>query len=155
MKNSKIEKNKRKLEYLETSCFDLPDNTPKLKDIELRLEKFKIYVNKIGENNGITDEIHSKVYDKVCNILDKLGKLSTPVLDTFDKLEELYTLKYINTPELGKRIWIEHYCELNKPYTLLKNRCVTILENLDYYYKKKYKTYPPNYYVKSQQFFER
>jgi hypothetical protein len=155
MKISKIEKDKRKLQYLETTCFDLPDNTDKLKEIELRLEKYKNYVNKIGEHSSITDDIHNKIYDNVCNLLDKLGKLSTPYLDTFDRLEELYILKYINTPELGKRIWVEHYCELNKPYTLLKNRCVTILENLDYYYKKKFRNHPPNYYVKSQQFFEK
>lgn len=156
MSNHKLsDKIARKLDYLETECFNFPNNTEKLTEIEQDIDYYKAKVKKMSENNHIDAETHSYYYNLICRELDKIGKLSMPALDCFDKLEEMYILKYQQNPELGKRIWMDHYRDINRPYSLLKNRCTNLLQDLDQVYRKKFKCDPPNFNDKKLDYFEK
>lgn len=145
----------RKLDYLETECFSFPNNTEKLARIEETIDYYKLKIKKISETNRIDGDTHSYYYNLICKELDNIGNLSLPALDCFDKLEEMYLLKFPKSPELAKRIWMDHYRDINRPYSLLKNRCTNLLNELDHAYRVKYKSDPPNYNNKILNYFDK
>ena len=123
----------------------LPDHTTELTNAAEVIEKFKIKFDAIKHTNSIDAKTHSRLYEEVVKILDYLGRLSMPVFEIEDRLERMYTLEYCQTPSLGKKLWLDHYDSLHHPYSLLKNRCFRLLEELDDEYIRVWKKFPPNW----------
>lgn len=131
--------------YLEVASLNLPNHSNELSNADDVIVKIKENVNQIIKSNSIDDTTHDKYYEGIVQILAYVGDLSKPLFNILDDLELMYTMKYIKAPELSKKLWLEHYDELHHPYSILKNRCFKMLEDIDEAYITKFKCYPPNW----------
>lgn len=134
-------------QFINTNEFNLPTHSNELSQAGEIIQKLKARVTAVVVNNTITDNVHETLYEEVVVILDKVGKLSIPVFEIEDSLEAMYILKFPHSPELAKKLWSDHYEAIHHPYTLLKNRCYRMLEELDLAYQNRYKKNPPNWDV--------
>ncbi|MBN1183450.1 MAG: hypothetical protein JXB49_14250 [Bacteroidales bacterium] len=132
---------------LEMPVFKLPDHSSQLKKADEVIESLKHNIKDLETNNNINDKIHSTLYEETVRILDYVGTLSIPVFRLEEEIESHYTMKFLNAPELSKKLFNDHYEKLHRPYTLLKNRCFKILEDLDELYLKRWKKNPPNWNI--------
>jgi hypothetical protein len=130
-----------------THDFRLPNHSNELCTAEEIIEKLKTKFKEIQENKTIDDKSHDYLYNEVIRILDYVGRLSMAVFAIEEEMEKLYVLQYKQSPELAKKLWNDHYEELHHPYTLLKNRCFRMLEELDKEYQKVHKKNPPNWNI--------
>jgi hypothetical protein len=124
-----------------------PDHKNELSKAEEIIEKLKNRLKIIQTQKRIDDKTHTETYEEIIRILDYVGRLSQSAFDMQEGLERLYTKQYIHTPELGKKLWLDHYDKIHHPYSLLKNRCFRMLEELDAEYIKRHKKYPPNWKI--------
>ncbi|MDA3781028.1 MAG: hypothetical protein PF487_12525, partial [Bacteroidales bacterium] len=109
-------------------------------------EKIKLRLNKIFKKKKfISDEEFISIFEKIINILEYVGKLSMPAFAIEDELKEKYKLNFLHAPELGKKLWLDHYGNVHRPYNLLKNRSFKMLEDLDEHYINVHQKNPPNY----------
>jgi hypothetical protein len=127
--------------------FNLPNHTNELSKAEEVIGKLKDKIDNHSKLKNINNNSHDSLYDEVCRVLDYLGRLSTPVFNVQDRMEEMYTLQYKHCPALGKKLWLTHYENVHHPYNILKNRCFRLLELLDEIYIKKFKHTPPNWNI--------
>lgn len=126
--------------------FNLPNNDNELSRAEDVIEKLKTKINQYVTNvHLITDDQFIQVYNEIFRVLDYVGQLSVPAFAIEDQLEEMYDKKYRHAPELAKKLWLDHYENVHKPYTVLKNRCFKLLDDLDEYYIALYEKNPPNW----------
>jgi len=134
-------------QFINIDEFKLPTHSNELSQAEEIIHKLKVKVAEIVYSKCITCKMHETVYEDIIIILDKVGKLSIPAFDIEDELEAMYVLKFPHSPELAKKLWSDHYEAIHHPYTLLKNRCYRMLDELDMAYQDKYKKNPPNWEV--------
>lgn len=134
-------------ECLDIQHFKLPENKNQLQDAETIIGDLKFEVDEMKKNDTIDDISHDEYYERVAKVLLVVGELSMPAFRIFDDLERMYYMRYRAAPKLATRLWLEHYDKLHHPYSLLKNRCHTLLENLDSIYIKKYKKVPMNWNI--------
>jgi hypothetical protein len=127
--------------------FKLPNYSNELSKAEDLISKFKYKIQELIVNENITDTIHDHFYNEIIRVLDYVGRLSTPAFDIQDELERMYTLKFKHSPELAKRLWLEHYETIHHPYNLLKNRCFRMLDDLDKCYENIHGVKPPNWKI--------
>lgn len=127
--------------------FRLPDHSTELSKAEDVIEKLRDKFKKIVEIQAINGKIHTELYEEIVRVLDYLGRLSTPAFDIGDELERLYILQYPKSPKLAKKLWLDHYDSIHHPYSLLKNRCFRMLEELDEEYQRVWKKNPPNWNI--------
>jgi len=126
--------------------FKLPCHDNELSRADDIIGKIKQQINKtIGIVELITDKQFVRVYEEVITVLDYVGRLSMPAFAIEDEMEEMYIIHYIHAPELGKKLWFDHYENVHHPYNILKNRCFKMLDELDNYYKQLYDRNPPNW----------
>lgn len=125
--------------------FKLPNHSSELSKAEDIIEKFKNRLKIIELQKRIDDKTHTDTYEEIIRVLDYVGRLSQYVFNIEDELEALYTSRYKHSPELSKKLWLDHYDSLHHPYSLLKNRCFRMLEELDAMYYKRHKKHPPNW----------
>ena len=126
--------------------FNLPNHDNELSKAGDVIEKLKQKINKqISSVELITDKQFVETYEEIIRILDYVGRLSMPAFTIEDELEEMYKMKFLHAPELGKKLWLDHYENVHHPYTILKNRCFKLLEELDEYYIALYDKKPPNW----------
>lgn len=130
-----------------TTDLKLPSHSNELSKAEEIIEKLKTKLEKIIKNETIDNLNHDYIYNEVVRVLDYVGRLSMPAFEIEERLEELYSLQFNHSPELGKHLWLLHYDEIHHPYTLLKNRCFRLLELLDAAYIDKHKSNPPNWNI--------
>jgi len=123
----------------------LPDHTTELTNAGEAIEKFKTRFDTIKHNNSIDGKIHGRLYEEIVRILDYVGRLSVPAFAIEEELERMYTLKYQQTPSLGKKLWLDHYGSIHHQYSLLKNRCFRLIDELDDEYIRVWKKFPPNW----------
>jgi hypothetical protein len=123
----------------------LPDHSKELQKAGELISIIKTRLNGLKALNNITVNQHEQLFEKTLKILDYVGQLSLPVFLLEDKLEALYISRYPNTPELAKTMWLDHYDTLHHPYSILKNRCFRLLEELDALYLNVHGVNPPNY----------
>jgi hypothetical protein len=128
-----------------THDFKLPNHSNELSKADDVIEKLKKKLLIYETNKAIDDKTFSIFYEEIIRVLDYLGRLSMPCFAIEDELEQMYILKYHKFPELGKKLWIDHYEKIHHPYTLLKNRCFKMLDELDEFYKALYGKNPPNW----------
>jgi len=128
--------------------FNLPNHDNELSMAEDKIEKLKLNINDIIINNiQISDKEFVDIFEKVIIVLDYVGRLSMPAFAIGDELEEMYKLNFLHSPELGKKLWLDHSGIIHKSYNLLKNRCFKLIEDLDEYYINTYHKYPPNWKI--------
>jgi hypothetical protein len=127
--------------------FKLPNHSNELSKAEEVIEKLKIKIKKIESNKTINDKNHDEIYNEIIRILDYVGRLSMPAFAIEEELEGMYVLQYSKFPELAKKLMNDHYEQIHHPYTLLKNRCFRMLEELDAEYIKINKKFPPNWNI--------
>ena len=128
--------------------FDLPNHENELSKANEAIEKLKININnKIKTVDLISDIEFISLYEEIIRVLDYVGRLSKVVFDIQDRLEDDYILKYKSSPELAKKLWIDHCEKLHHPYNLLKNRCFKLLDDIDNYYQALYDKFPPNWNI--------
>jgi hypothetical protein len=127
--------------------FNLPNQKNQLSSVEETIHKLKRLVSKTIFDGTIIPESHERLYEEVVIVLDKVGGLSKPVIEIQDELEAMYILKYPHSPQLAKKLWYDHYEQLHHPYSILKDRCFRMLDELDIAYQNKYKKNPPNWEV--------
>jgi len=130
--------------------FNLPDHSNELSKAEDQIEKLKIVFNEVRliyakSDEKITGQQHEKIFEAAIRAVDFVGRLSMPVFEAADQLEELYIKQYPRSPELAKSMWLKHSDLLHHPYSLLKNRCWRLIEELDEYYFSIHQTEPPNW----------
>jgi hypothetical protein len=130
-----------------THDFKLPNHYNELCKAEEVIEKLKNKFKKIEKTKTINDKNHDELYNEIIRILDYVGRLSMPAFAIEDDIERLYTLHYAKFPELAKKLWNDHYENIHHPYTLLKNRCFRMLEELDKLYIDTHEKYPPNWNI--------
>ena len=97
--------------------------------------------------SSINNKIHTNVYEDVVITLDWLGRMSKHLFELRDDLELMYEEAYSKAPRLGYKLFDEHYSRLHHPYSTLKNRCYTLLEELDTMYYRKFNENPPNWRI--------
>ncbi len=127
--------------------FKLPNHKVELNNANNVLEKHKSAFRTIQENKSIDDKSHLHLYEETVRVLDYVGRLSMRAFEIQEELERMYTIKFTHAPELGKKLWLDHYESIHHPYNTMKNRCYHLLEELDEEYINKFKKYPPNWKI--------
>lgn len=126
--------------------FNLPNHDNQLSMAEDIIEKLKIRLNIIiKKNEMISDNDFISIFKEIITVLNYVGRLSMPAFAIEDELAEMYKLNYLHAPELGKKLWLDYYGNVHRPYNLLKNRCFKLLEDLDEYYINVHDKNPPNW----------
>jgi hypothetical protein len=125
----------------------LPDHQNELAKAEGLIDKIKSKFESHQKFRNLTDKSHTSLYEETVRILDYVGHLSVPAFKIEEELEAMYVLQFKHAPQLAKKLWLDHYDYLHRPYTLLKNRCFRLLEDLDNEYILLYKTTPPNWNI--------
>lgn len=133
--------------FITIDDLNLPNHSNELSKAEDIIEKLKIKIENIITNEDINDNIHTDTYEEVIRVLDYVGRLSMSAFAIEEQLERIYTLQYSKSPELAKKLWLDHYEKIHYPYSILKNRCFRMLEDLDAEYQRMYKKNPPNYKI--------
>jgi hypothetical protein len=127
--------------------FNLPDHNKELRSAEQLIADLTLKVNTIKQDNSINNFLHNSYYEETVKLLDWVGRMSMHLFDIEDQMEAMYTKQYIHSPALAKELFNLHYEQIHHPYTLLKNRCFSILDELDIMYEDKFKKYPPNWNI--------
>jgi hypothetical protein len=127
--------------------FHLPDHTSELSKAEGLIDKIKTKFESHQKFKNITGKSHTLLYEEIVRVLDYVGNLSVPVFKIEEELEAMYIMQFKHAPQMAKKLWLDHYDYLHRPYTLLKNRCYRMLEDLDNEYISLYKSKPPNWNI--------
>lgn len=124
--------------------FNLPNHCIELGKAAEAISKLKKRFEVIQKQHSINDATHLDIFEETVRVLLYVGKLSSPAFAIEEDVEKLYTLQFKHEPCLGKQLWLAHYDELHHPYSILKNRCFRLLEELDAEYVKIHKKDPKN-----------
>jgi hypothetical protein len=125
---------------------NLVDHTEYLLEANETLKLLIIKFEELKESNQLCNFWHDKLYEDNSKILAYVGDLSKQIFNIESQIEEIYTKHYILTPIEAKHYWYYHYRLLHKPYSLIKNRCWKLFDNLDVEYKKcNNNNNPPNW----------
>jgi hypothetical protein len=125
----------------------LPDHKNELAKAEDCIEKLKHKFEAFQKFKNLTDKSHTSLYEEIVRILDYVGHLSMPAFKIEEELEAMYVKQFKHAPSMAKKLWLDHYDYLHRPYTLLKNRCFRLLEDLDELYIALYDKNPPNWNI--------
>lgn len=123
--------------------FNLPCHGNELSDAENKIDKIKFRLDEIKTNKTIDDNIYVTMFKQIVHVIDYVGGLSMPAFEINNELEEMYKMKFLRSPELAKKLWLDHYGEIHKPYNILKNRCYRLLDVLNAEYLEKFDKKPP------------
>lgn len=130
-----------------THDFKLPNHNNELSKAEEIIEKQRKKYRDLEEQHLIDDKTFVVLYEEVVRILDYIGRLSMPAFAIEKQMEEKYVLQYPKSPELAKKLWLDHYESIHHPYNILKNRCFRMLEEMDDDYIRVNKKDPPNWKI--------
>jgi len=128
------------------SDLELPNHQKQLAYAETIIDKHKVRVKEIKSGYptfGFPKQDHQHMHKLIVQTLEYVGDLSMSIFTIGDEIEERYFKKYKSSPELARKLWLEHYHELHYPYNTLKNRCFTLLEALDDIYALVHGVAPP------------
>ena len=95
------------------------------------IDELKYEYRKHERLQTIDEKEYVHLYQETIRVLYYIGDLSMTAFNVEKQLEEKYLLMYAHSPELGKQLYFNKYHEIHKPYNLLKNRCYTLLDQLD------------------------
>ena len=127
---------------------DLPDHTRELQDTEEFILKLKGNLQDYKRNrlaSPMSNKEYEVLYEDIMKGLYYLGYLSGPAFECEDIIEQEYFKVYKHAPELAKKLWWDHYEQVHRPYTLLKNRLFKMIDELNDLYILIHKHPPTNY----------
>lgn len=127
------------------TTFTLDPHTKELSYAQDQIRDIEQHLTEIVLSRKMTTSIHEKLFEATAKMIDLVGGLSNQVFDIEQQLEDQYTEAFIHSPELGKKLWYDHYEELHKPYTNLKNKCWRLFDALDECFIKINKCKPGNW----------
>ncbi len=130
-----------------TTELNLPSQSIELEKASDYIENIKYKFKHHVVHNTLTHKHHTILYDDIVRVLLFVGNLSEPFFKIEDSLEEQYILKYPNSPQLAKELWLEHYETIHHPFNVLKNRCFRLLEELDEEFIHLNKCQPQNWNI--------
>ena len=131
-------------------------------NISSSIGDYEVQLNKSGFIKDHPEEIKRLVY-RICyaakfdqdlkNFQLKRRKWKTfkklfeavTVFEIEEQMKDMYFKQYKHSPQLARKLWLDHYEKIHHPYNLLKNRCFGLLDKLDIIYFKKFKKQPPNW----------
>jgi hypothetical protein len=125
--------------------FNLPNHEEDIVKADVFLKNVKKRFGKIKKSKNIDEKTYTLMFDDIIRVLDFVGLLSEPAFAIENDLEYKYMVTYPNSPSLAKLLWLKHYAKIHHPYDILKNRCHTLIDELDEEYFKYNKKYPPNW----------
>jgi ribosomal protein L11 methylase PrmA len=121
------------------------DNSEELVKAEETIKNIQTELLLCAERKSIDDHKHENLYENTIRVLSLVGQLSKSIFNLEDSIEAAYTQHYIHSPALAKKLWYEYYESLHHPYTILKNRCWRMLDEIDSVYVKKFHKKPLNW----------
>lgn len=127
--------------------FNLPCHNNQLSIANDCIEKLKTKLKTIETRKTINDKEHELLFEEIFKVLDYVGRLSMSAFEISEELEKMYTLRYNHSPELARKLWLDHYEEIHHPYNLLKNRCFKLIDELDEQFIKFNKRQPKNWNI--------
>lgn len=89
--------------------------------------KFEIF--KIKPNTTIDDLEGLK--DRTIDILLMFGDVSDPFFEIRDELKDKYTWRYISSPAIGRKIFLEHFANIHHKFDFQKNKCYDLIDEID------------------------
>jgi len=127
------------------TTFTLDPHTKELSYANDQIRSIENTLNDAILNKKMTASFHEQLFETTAKMIDLVGGLSNQVFDIEQQLEDQYTAAFIHSPELGKKLWYDHYEELHKPYTNLKNKCWRLFDAIDECFINLNKTKPNNW----------
>lgn len=121
----------------------LPDHTKQLEEAEQYIREIRKEFKECTNNKQLPLKTYETLYDNITKALLYVGTLSMPAFNIEEKIEDTYLETYKDAPELGKKLWLDHYGEIHRPYNVLKNRLFRMFEELDEQYILYNKEHPP------------
>lgn len=125
---------------------DLPVDEEKINYARKTIEKFKKRVLYHKSIRSLSKDEYITLHKLLVQTLEYVGELSLPAFGIQDEIESRYYRMYKHAPELAKKLFLDHYNEIHKPYNTLKNRCYTLLELMEKIYFEINKIRPPQEY---------
>lgn len=122
---------------------EISSDNEKIKNATKTINKFKKRVLYHKSIRSLSEQEYKDLFILIIQVLEYVGDLSIPMFNIQDQLEKNYNRMYKSSPELAKKLYLEHYHELHRPYNILKNRCFTLLEDMEKYYFKINHKHPP------------
>lgn len=100
---------------------------------EAELEQASSLLKRIGDKValGLGEDRAQSMLQLTTDILYLVGELSQDIFDLRITMETEYNKYYSKSPALGKKLYLEHYQELHKPYDKLKNRAFKLIKMID------------------------
>lgn len=112
---------------------EVPNHDEELEIINETINKYKHIINKNIKKKTLSEETYSYHHAVIMKCLYALGELSLPNFNLHDELKKKYNVHYKKTPELAKKLYLDHMSKIHKDYNLLKNRCFRLLDHLEEY----------------------
>ncbi len=125
--------------------FNLPNHNNQLSIANDNIEKLRHKFRVLETKMSINDKEHELMFEEIIKVLDYVGRLSMPAFTISEDLERMYTIRYNHSPELARKLWLDHYEDIHHPYNLLKNRCFKLIDELDELYVKLNRKTPKNW----------
>lgn len=104
--------------------YNLKDHSLQLKEV-MRISRGvfnKFNRDKIiGNNKALTEENLEAMEYVLQNCLQKVGTLSLSRNELRNELNDHYTKTYIKSPAIGKKLYLDHFYSLHKPYDRVKD----------------------------------
>ena len=125
--------------------FNLPNHNNQLSIADDNIEKLRHKFRVLETKMSINDKEHEQMFEEIIKVLDYVGRLSMPAFTISEDLERMYTIRYNHSPELARKLWLDHYEDIHHPYNLLKNRCFKLIDELDELYIKLNRKTPKNW----------
>lgn len=126
---------------------DLPANTKEIALATDIINKLKERLKTQQNKKEIDDKTFITLYEETVQMVDYVGNLSLPAFEIRDDLEEYYIKEHPQSPKLAMKLFHDCIKTIHRDYNILKNRCFTILDELDNLYKKCNKKEPPNWNI--------
>ena len=114
----------------------LKNHDSELNSITRELEEIRLTINdywfKLKKNNGIKLDV-CKTRESILDILYILADFTIPIFEIRNDIEDYFTLKYKNDPDLGRVMFNKFYGGLHEKYDQHKNTCYFLLNSLEKY----------------------
>ncbi|MFW6226397.1 MAG: hypothetical protein ACOC3V_05520 [bacterium] len=107
------------------------DHKEKLNFIKEQITKIYIQLNNYERLEEYNPKELAVLSEKTMYYLDKVGEMSCVLFEQRDKLKKQYFIKYLHSPELGKKLFLDYNAKIHAPYDKLKDKCWKIFEIID------------------------
>ena len=124
---------------------EIPNHVRELEKAEEYIEDVKFRFRHCERLEELSPSQYVDLHRDTLKALFHVAKLSEPAFNVEEKLEEQYFRMYVHSPALAKELFFKKYHEIHKPYNLLKNRCFTLLDQIEELYLLVHKHAPKEF----------